>query len=63
MLLEELSYNSLSDSTDSIFHLHNHHLAKIDRSREMNGESRQGWFVQSSITTRDGIYSLFKPLK
>ena len=63
MLLEELSYNSLSDSTDSIFYLHNHHLAKIDRSQEMIGESRQGWFVQSSITTRDGIYSLFKPLK
>jgi hypothetical protein len=60
--LKELSYISLSDANNSVFHLHNHRLAKVDSSRKMLGDSHQEWFVQSLITTRDEIYSLFKSI-
>ena len=43
--LKELSYISLSDATNYVFHLHNHPLAKVDSSQKVIGNSHLKWFV------------------
>ena len=61
--IKKLCYISLTDATNSVFHIHNQRLSKVDRSRKMIGNSHPKWFVQSPMITRDEIYSLSKSIK